>query len=404
MLRNTVITLVLVVLFGPSSVLAQSSDAVTACEALGTSDLVFIGRPRPAMMMKVSAADAIDRALEKRERAHEELIGTVATLEQFYSAPTEQQLELKRRFEIADEQYHWLLAQRPPTEVLMLQPVDVVNPIWGVSVNELFVWTTSFGELPVERAYLFYASRPFAFAPEIVLPERKPLDPAGVSSALTFLEQAASAKPGASVYGFLALEETVARHGSKKTRLAGVRLRLTVDGSVFESVTKSNGAFAFTGVPAGTIKIEAMLPDEMTIGDGLVIRENHGAGCMPVELQAKLNGRVQGRVLDGTGRPVSHQRVVLQDVQYPHRHHVDVKTNEEGEFSLTLVQPGTYLLVVVDNPLCERSFPPVFHPGTAARADATQIIVGRGTMHDGFELSLADRHNGNSAACETSKP
>ncbi|HEU4433117.1 MAG TPA: carboxypeptidase-like regulatory domain-containing protein [Pyrinomonadaceae bacterium] len=354
--------------------------------------------------MNVSGEEALSKALEMRDRANEELIGTVVSFEQFRSAPTAQQLELKRRFEVADQEYNRLLVQLPPSEELVLQPVDVVTPIWGVSAPEVLVWTTSFGELPAERAYLFYAKRPFPFAPDIVLPEQEPLDPAQLQGALTFLEQAVAAKNGASVYGSLVLEENVPKLGTKRTRLAGVRVHLEVDDKIFEGVTRSNGTFRFTGVPPGLTKIEATLPEGLTIQN--VTRENHGVGCFPVELRARLNGRIRGRVLDESGRPVSYERVVLQDLQNANGYHAHATTNAEGAFQMTSVQPGTYVLGVnlVDKPSCTLPFPPVFHPGTIVRADATRIVVGRGTVHDGLEFSLTGRSDSLSAVCETSSP
>ena len=65
-----------------------------------------------------------------------------------------------------------------------------------MSAPALFVWTTRFGELRTDQAYLFYATRPFSFAPEIVLPEREPVDPAEVQGAVTFVQQAAAAEKG----------------------------------------------------------------------------------------------------------------------------------------------------------------------------------------------------------------
>jgi hypothetical protein len=403
MLRSAALALILGIAFG-SFAFAQTSDVITSCEALGTADVVFVGRTRPAMTMKVSGEEAVAKALKKRDRASEELIATVVSVEQFHSVPTAHQLELKRKFETADHEYNKLLIQLPPAEELVLQPVDVVKPIWGVAAPELLVWTTRFEELPSDRTYLFYAKRPFPFAPEIVLPEQEPLDPARLHGALTFLEQAVAAKKGASVYGSLVLEENVPKLGTKTTRLAGVRVRLRVEDKNFEGVTRSNGTFRFTGVPTGLITIEPALPEGLTINNGNLTRENHGAGCVPVELRARLNGRIRGRVLDERGTPVSHLRVVLQDLQNANGYHVDARTNEEGVFQMTSVQPGTYVLGVnvVDKPSCTVPFPPVFHPGTTVRAEATHIVVGRRTVHDGFEWNLTGRSDDLSAACETS--
>jgi len=401
MLRTVALALALGAMF-ESSALAQTSDVITACEALGGADVVFIGRPRPAVTMRVSNEEALATALEERDRANEELIRTVVN-DVFPSNPTPRQVEVNRRFLAADEKYDKLILELPQAEELLLQPVDVVMPIRGVTTPELLVWTTRFGELPGERAYLFYATRPFSFAPDIVLPEREPIDPAHAQDAVTFLEQAVAAEKGASIYGLLAFEENIPKLGMKTTPMAGVPIRLRVDGRAFESTTRSNGTFIFTGVSAGVIEIEAKAPDGLTTR-GNVPRETTGVGCVPVQLRARLNGRIRGRVLDERGRPVGHQRVVLQGLQYTNGYHADARTNEDGEFEITSVQPGTYVLGVnlMDKPSCTLPYPPVFHPGTITRADATHIVVGRGTVHDGFEWHLKERLDDLSATCDAS--
>jgi len=401
MLRTVALALTLGVMFGPPA-FAQPSGIVAACEGLGSADVVFVGRPRPAMTMKVSGEEALAKAAEKRDRASEALIATLSTPEQFFTSATAEQKELNRKFLEADQEYTTLVARMSDAEELVLQPVHIVMPILGVSGTELLVWNTTSVELSTEQAYLFYAKRPFSFAPEIVQTEREPLDIFQAQGAVPFLERAVAAEKGASVYGSLVLEEWLPTLGRKTTPLAGVRIRLKVAEKVFDGTTRSNGTFTVTGVPAGRIEIEPALPDGLAIA-GKLTRENHGAGCIRLDLRARLNGRIRGRVLDERGRPVSHQRVVLQSFQSTNGYHADGRTNEDGEFEITSVQPGTYVLGVnlMDQPRCTLPYPPLFHPGTTVRAEATIIVVSRGTVHAGFDWNLKEKLESLSATCQT---
>ena len=401
MWRTTALALALGVTLG-SPAFAQTSTIIAACEGLGTAEVVFVGRPGPAMTMKGFGEEALSKAAEKKDRANEALTATLAAPKQFFTSPTPEQKELARKFVEATQAYNALVAQMPHAEELVLQPVQIVMPILGVSATELLVWNTTSAELSSEQAYLFYATRPFSFAPEIVKLEREPLDFLQAHGAVGLLEQAVAAGKGASVYGSLVLEDRAPKKGTTTTPLGGIPVRLKVNDTVFTGTTRANGTFSFTGVPPGLMTLEPLLPDGLTIGSH-VTHENYGAGCIPVHLRAKLNGRIRGRILDEQGRPVSQQRVVLQPFQSTNAYHADARTNEDGEFEIASVAPGTYVLGVnlMDPPRCSLPYPPIFHPGTTARADATLIVVGRGTVHDGFDWNLKEKLESFSATCQT---
>ena len=401
MWRTTALALALGMTVGsPAS--AQTSTIVAACESLGTAEIVFVGRPGPATRMKGFGQAALTKAAEMKDRANEALIATLVSREQFFTSPTPEQQELARKFMEATQAYNALVAQMPHTEELVLQPVQIVMPILGASTTELLVWNTTSAELSTEQTYLFYATRPFSFAPEIVRLEREPVDFLQAQGAVSLLEHAVAAGKGASVYGSLVLEDRAPNVGTRTTPLGGVRVRLKVNDHVFTGTTRANGTFSFTGVPPGRITLEPLLPDGLTL-DGHVTRDNYGAGCIPLRLRAKLNGRIRGRILDEHGRPVNQQRVVLQPFQSTNAYHADARTNEDGEFEIASVAPGAYVLGVnlMDPPACSLPYPPIFHPGTTARAEATRIVVVRGTVHDGFDWTLKDKLESLSATCET---
>ena len=400
MWRTTALALAFGVTLGPAA-FAQTSTIVGACEGLGAAEMVFVGRPGPAMTSKVFE-DVLAKAADKRDRANEALIAGLAVPGQFLMSATPEQRELARKFVEANDEYNALVAHWPNTEAFTLHPVQIVTPILGVSAAELLVWNTTSVELSTEQAYLFYATRPFSVAPEIVQLEREPLDFLQAQGAVRLLEQAVAAEKGTSVYGSLVLEERAPKVGMTTTPLADIRVRLKVNDNVFNGTTRANGTFSFTGVPPGLMTLEPLLPDGLVVG-GHVTHENHGAGCIPIHLRAELNGRIRGRILDERGRPVRQERVVLQPFQSAKGYHADARTNEEGEFEIASVEPGTYVLGVnlMDKPRCTLPYPPTFHPGTTVRAEATLIVVGRGTVHAGFDWTLKEKAESLSATCET---
>jgi len=163
-----------------------------------------------------------------------------------------------------------------------------------------------------------------------------------------------------------------------------------------EAVTKNDGSFVVTGLPAGTLEIEPSLPDHLTIGGRFSLkRELMEGGCAPLYLQAVLNGRLRGTLSGERGIPLKRGEVNLIAIDPRRadtiRGRFEARTNDYGEFEFSGVPPGDYWLGVNLLPPSniESTRPPTYFPGTTDRDAAVPISVGQGTEQDGLSFSVA---------------
>jgi hypothetical protein len=192
--------------------------------------------------------------------------------------------------------------------------------------------------------------------------------------------------------------------------LARARIRLQMSGVHRPSVlTGSDGEFAFETLPTGTFSIfvnkstylgasyperartvrgrrPAVLANAQVI-DGVVVKLYHG-------------GAISGRVLDAYGDPVEYASVTAQRVRAgsPRREMHDIQTNDLGEFRVSRLEPGSYVLAVVprrmfqEEPMPDAELQPVptYYPGALSPDQAQVITLERGQTLTGIEVVLAE--------------
>jgi len=134
--------------------------------------------------------------------------------------------------------------------------------------------------------------------------------------------------------------------------LAGVRVRVTPGDGSPPLVTSSrpDGSYRIDGVPPGPFTITADLPPSFEPATPLR-REMTAASCAEVHVEAFVDGRLRGQVLDEQGRPargiqvqaVNPQAMRTRRAWVPALH---TMTDEEGRFEFRRVAAGDYLLGV----------------------------------------------------------
>ena len=169
-----------------------------------------------------------------------------------------------------------------------LTPLLVETAFRGVTTPELFMLNKGQPDLDSARSYLFYADRPMGLlAPDVIFAGR-PKELEAAADDLRFLREAVAGDQGTAVHGSLKFQDPDDQ--MLRTPLAGVVLRVSLDGQRYETSTGADGTFTITGVPPGLLRIEPVLPDHLTLPP----QQNGGivkGGCLAIHMRATFNGR-----------------------------------------------------------------------------------------------------------------
>ena len=380
-------------LLGISTLLASTAvapavaadDFATTCREFTASRVIFTGRVLSAPITKrVSGEEQIEKARRSAVQAESEL-EQFRALKLRPSAAGQRERELAEKARGMRDLYERMHAMMQPPMDIVVTPVRVETPFRGVQTAILYVRTSPPTELQPGQTYLIYAHQSVYVAPDsyqdIVTATRVVERRAVNVEELRFLELARTRTFSSAVYGSIFFEDNLTQ-----VPLAGVPIRFTVGDSHFELMTNEAGRFLATGIPAGTVIVDAELPPHMTFG---YLGPPHtyvmpDGGCLEVSLRAKWNGRVRGRILLNDGSPVGgpdHGSFVsltrlpgsASEMQSSHF----IETQENGGFEFSGLSPGHYVLGVNlrSLPSIHAPFSPTYYPGVAGLQGAIPIMV-----------------------------
>ena len=369
---------------------AVANDVADACHEFGRAEVIFVGRVKSApITRRISGEAEIEKARAVKNAAEREL-HAFESLKVPPEIGAERHRDLTIRMLKASDEYNRIRAMHPPPVDVSLTPLLVETAFRGVTTPELFMMNRGQPELDPARSYLFYADRPMGpLAPDVIFAAR-PKELESAADDVQFLREAVAGGQGTTVHGSLNFQDP--DDHTRRTPLAGVVLRVSLDGQRYETSTGADGTFMITGVPPGVLRIEPVLPDHLTMPpqqSGGIVK----GGCLAVNMRATFNGRLRGRVMLDTGAPF---RGFVDLVPNGHRRHVpnsSVLTNERGEFAFSAVPPGSYLLGInlSREPRNGSPFQPTYFPGGTDRSLATPVVVGLGTEHADLEWTVTSR-------------
>jgi len=177
--------------------------------------------------------------------------------------------------------------------------------------------------------------------------------------------------------------------------LAGARVQVANEqGQTYETVCDANGVYEFVGLPAGKYRVHAEIPDNLKLvswqQDNSWVEVKEGS-CADLDVTARSDGRIAGRVIDAEGRSVPG--IFVQLVRLERADRIGQRNAgkwvyaKEGSFEFKEIPAGRYLLGVnLDGePSGESPYPRTFYPGVDNAAGATVVVVGesgRLTDHD----------------------
>jgi 5-hydroxyisourate hydrolase-like protein (transthyretin family) len=181
--------------------------------------------------------------------------------------------------------------------------------------------------------------------------------------------------------------------------LADARLVVEGEGDSREVKTDAGGRATLSGLKPGAYKVRLLLPEELTTYKEEQEVRVADRGCASVYYGVSDNGRIEGKVTDAEGRPVSGVTVTLveADDPEPEKHYARYeRTNDEGRYAFKGVPPGRYLLAVnlsqypqPDDPT--NAYPRTYYPGVARPADAEAVRLGAGEGVKGRDFTLQPR-------------
>jgi hypothetical protein len=167
--------------------------------------------------------------------------------------------------------------------------------------------------------------------------------------------------------------------------MAGVPVRLQKDGGAIQVASNAQGAFVAEGIEPGTYSVAVDLsPQYYAEIFPKTVEQIDAAGCAEVSVTVRYDGRVSGRIVDNSGRPVPGVTIELtvpaglDQTLGPER--IRVLSDRSGRYELTHVPAGTFVVGINthrnrDGGLTQ---PRVFHPGVEALRDATRVSVSGG--------------------------
>ena len=293
--------------------------------------------------------------------------------------------------EIGEPTRHWMkpTPDGHPIEITALA-VKVERSFRGVAANRVvYLYPVDTAAVPKAGSrHLVSGSFNFGDIKDVVMPiTSKPVEEA--SDDLAFLESSDPSSNTGSISGVLVQGNPFDVRDRKP--LPGVTIRFRSRDTTVEAVSDDRGRYAAV-LPEGLVRIEPLLPDHL-VGRGAA--EIRAGGCTSHSVIAQLNGRIRGRVLRPDASPLTWLVTLVpvderrDDIERGGRH---VKANEKGEYEISALPPGEYLVGVNLNrpPDNGAPFPPTYYPGTVRREEAVPVVVGQGTVHDGVDFTLGD--------------
>jgi hypothetical protein len=373
-----------------------SARAQSICD---DSDLVFVGRAEAPVTFLVSGEAEIEKARQNLIRTEKEIAQFKASLDE--RTRLERNVEFTIRLIRAKEELDMRRAMYPPPQQVTFTPLHVVTPFRGVTESTLMVHTLP--EQPPMQAgeeYLVYGSRSTRLIPPF--PEMGDLASLAdyveaqfvylAESAQQRLQFLASTTAGATVIGTLHIRS----FGGPPRPLGGVRILVASGNQLVETATREDGGFVAAGIRPGDLDITAALSSDMTLVDRptpkISVREG---GCTIVGLQAAVNGRVRGRIVGTYDVPLDTVELQLRTAHTDRRrsgsHDPTFRgmARADGTYEFVGVSAGTYLLsAFVKRADGRQPFTMTYYPGTDDLDAATPVVVGRATLHDGFDFVI----------------
>lgn len=156
--------------------------------------------------------------------------------------------------------------------------------------------------------------------------------------------------------------------------------------------TDSGGRFRFEVAP-GFYEFEVSRPGMRMLDPapaGRKVQLPEGGACATRSATLVIDGRIRGRITDGNGAPIRGVPVEATGAETPDFLTWDDLTDERGEYEITGLGPGSYLVgVSIRRGLTPRVPHPVtYFPGVASAKKSVVLQLSRSEAKQGIDFSL----------------
>jgi hypothetical protein len=171
--------------------------------------------------------------------------------------------------------------------------------------------------------------------------------------------------------------------------IAGVQVSLEGP-ATYETVSDAAGSFHFAVLKPGDYIISYQSRE--FIGRGTRLHVAAGSDPVHVSMELEPLAKVQGRVVDGDGRPAARIQVRLLFVHGGPD--VTATTDDKGRFSLQTVLPGRFVVAAIPKQQTREvdgvrvTWAPTYFPDAAVAKEAQVIRVGPGVDASELEIRL----------------
>lgn len=177
--------------------------------------------------------------------------------------------------------------------------------------------------------------------------------------------------------------------GAEAKPMEGVTVIVTgEDKQRLAAVTDKEGGFKLTELKPGKYKVEPIWPAYYANYYSNEAVEVFDRSCAVVGFEAKIDGRISGRVFDANGRPASvtiHIEPVEPESVFDGALGI---SDEEGHFEMEGVPPGSYVLYFTLRTSDWKDEKKYFYPGTWERKEAIVLDLPMGQRIGGYNFQI----------------
>ena len=210
---------------------------------------------------------------------------------------------------------------------------------------------------------------------------------------LAFLATLSSPSQGVTIFGTIT-------HGEAETEYSSSDVFITIEGASPQQEIRpdAEGHFRLSGLPAGKYKVSLHLPQTLSAWQSERQIEVLDRGCAFIGWNVRNNGRASGRVVDTDGEGIASIAVQLikPDIDPLQASGLGTVTDASGNFSLSEVPKGRYIIAVNYNRYPNPNdptivYPSSFYPGVTDQAQAQVITIGTGEKLENLEIRVPPR-------------
>lgn len=211
------------------------------------------------------------------------------------------------------------------------------------------------------------------------------------SEDLAYARGLATAKPGGKLnIGFV--KDSRSPEGVLiQTPIAGMTVKIEGSPGAVTRKSDAKGSVTMQDLPAGEYSITANVPDGLMTPQPQRKVMVPDRGCTNVYFGIESDGRLNGRVLNANGLPVSKAEIFIVQADKDRRGHWDDSySDENGHYAFNRVPPGRYVLIIRFDGMTSqnRPFPLLYYPGVSEKTNAKVITLADGQRIGDFDLTM----------------